>query len=116
MELHRRRKERDELATVLDGLTASLTEHLDAEEQHILPLAAKHLTEQEWQQLGEEGLRGVPKKLLPLVFGMLTYQGDPAVIASTLAHAPRLARLLMPMLAPRVHARYARRIHGTTTP
>ena len=33
-----------------------------------------------------------------------------------LSHAPLLPRLLMPHLAPRAYARYARRLHGTTTP
>ena len=33
-----------------------------------------------------------------------------------LAHAPLVPRLLMPHLAPRAYARYARRVHGTATP
>lgn len=36
--------------------------------------------------------------------------------ASMLALAPALPRLLMPVLAPREFARYARRVHGTTKP
>ena len=59
---------------------------------------------------------GVRKSQLPLVFGMLQYEGDPDVIAMMLAHAPAPARLLMPFLAPRAFARYAVRVHGTATP
>ncbi|MGH3854042.1 MAG: hemerythrin domain-containing protein [Pseudonocardiaceae bacterium] len=108
--------ERDELADVLDQLYVVLEEHLGAEEQHILPLAARWMSAAEWQQLGEEGMAELPKNKRPLAFGMLMYQGDPEAISSMLAHAPVLPRLLMPMLGPRVYARYARRVHGTTKP
>ncbi|MGW5555693.1 hypothetical protein ACWER9_00525 [Micromonospora sp. NPDC003944] len=33
-----------------------------------------------------------------------------------LAHAPLPARLLMPIVAPRLFARHAGRVHGTATP
>jgi hemerythrin-like domain-containing protein len=33
-----------------------------------------------------------------------------------LSHAPLVPRLLVPRLAPRVYAGYARRLHGTATP
>ncbi|SDY56501.1 hypothetical protein SAMN05661080_03874 [Modestobacter sp. DSM 44400] len=59
---------------------------------------------------------GLEKRQLPLVFGMLMYRADPQVIAGMLAHAPLVPRLLMPRLALRTYARYARRVHGTATP
>ena len=108
--------DREVLATSLEDLYAALTEHLAAEEENILPLASRCLTPAEWAQLGEEGMGGVAKSQLPLVFGMLQYEGDPEVIAVMLSHAPFLPRLLMPVLAPRAFARYARRVHGTKTP
>jgi hypothetical protein len=108
--------ERETLATAWEDLVARITEHLAAEEAHILPLAAAHMTSAEWQRLGEEGIGGLPRTQLPLVFGMVMYRADPEVIRGMLSHAPLLPRLLMPHLAPRVYARYARRLHGTTTP
>jgi hypothetical protein len=108
--------EREALATALEELTGRITEHLAAEEQHILPLAAAHLTPAEWHRLGEEGLAGLPRKQLPLVLGMVMYEADPEVIRGMLSHAPLVPRLLMPYLAPRTYARYARRLHGTATP
>jgi hypothetical protein len=108
--------ERETLATAWEHLFARITEHLAAEEQHILPLAAAHMTPAEWQRLGEEGIGGLPRRQLPLVFGMVMYQADPEVIRQRLSHAPLLPRLLMPRLAPRTYARYARRLHGTATP
>ena len=108
--------DREVLARSMDDLYAALAEHLAAEEEHILPLASRCLTPAEWAQLGEEGMGGVAKSQLPLVFGMLQYEGDPEVIAAMLSHAPLLPRLLIPVLAPRAFARYARRVHGTPTP
>jgi hemerythrin-like domain-containing protein len=104
------------LAEVLDRLCAALEEHLAAEEQHILPLAARHLTDEEWEHLGADGFAQIPRKDILLVFGMLMYQGDPEVIGSMLAHAPALARLVMPVLGPRSYTRYARRVHLTAAP
>ncbi|WP_324274323.1 hemerythrin domain-containing protein [Blastococcus brunescens] len=106
---------RETLAAAVEELTGRITEHLAAEEEHILPLAAAHLTPAEWQRLGEEGIGGLPRKQLPLVFGMVMYRADPVVIRGMLSHAPLGPRLLMPHLAPRVYARYARRLHGTAT-
>ena len=108
--------EREALAAAWEGMVERITEHLAAEEQHILPLAAEHMTPAEWQRLGEEGIGGLPRKQLPLVFGMVMYRADPEVIRGMLSHAPLLPRLLMPRLAPRAYARYAVRVHGTATP
>jgi hemerythrin-like domain-containing protein len=108
--------DRDRLAAALDHLCELLGEHLALEEEKILPVVAGHLSEQEWQRIGQDGFARAPKKLLPLAFGMLMYQGDPTVVAAMLANAPRLARVLVPRLAPHIYARYARRVHGTATP
>ncbi|MET9877610.1 hypothetical protein ABZZ36_23685 [Actinacidiphila glaucinigra] len=57
-----------------------------------------------------------PKKDLPLAFGMVMYEGDPAVIKAVLSHAPLVPRLIMPLLAPRLYASHAKRVYGTPTP
>lgn len=108
--------ERAQLTEALDALDKGLTEHLAAEEAHVLPLARKHLSPGEWDRLGEEGMAGVPKRRLPLVLGMLMYRADPRVIASMLAHIPRLPRLLLPRLGRRAYRRYALSVHGTAEP
>ncbi|MDX3186822.1 ester cyclase [Streptomyces sp. MN03-5084-2B] len=106
---------RDRLAGTLGHLSAALDEHLTAEEDQILPLAAQHLEVGEWQALERDGIDSLPKTQAALAFGMLMYEGDPEVIALMLGRAPVPARLLIPQLAPRAYARHARRIHGTTT-
>ncbi|WP_018331234.1 hemerythrin domain-containing protein [Actinomycetospora chiangmaiensis] len=107
---------RDALVTTLSDLHGLLAEHLDLEERTLLPLAAVHLTEAEWAAVGEAGAAAVPKPVLPLVFGMFAYEGDPEVLATMLAAAPALPRAIVPRIAPRIYARRAVRIHGTARP
>lgn len=107
--------DRDALARLLTDLHAALDEHLRAEEQHVLPLAEQHVTPAEWGRLAQE-VKKLPVRVLPIAFGMLMYEGDPEVVRLILAEAPAVPRLLLPHLAPRAYARYARRVHGTPTP
>lgn len=106
----------DTLSAALRRLHEVVAEHLDAEEQQVLPLAALHLTAAEWREIGESGVESIPLSRRPLVFGMLMYEGDPAVLKSMLAVAPAVPRRLVPLIGPRIYARHCRRVHGTATP
>jgi hemerythrin-like domain-containing protein len=105
--------DRDQLAGALDRLHALLVEHLAAEEQHILPLASRSLTEEEWGELGKDGMAAQEKNKLPMIFGMIMKDGDPEVIKGMLANAPLVPRLLLPFIGPRAYASYARRVYGS---
>ncbi len=105
-----------EVAGVLRRLHAGMEEHLHVEEQEVLPLAALHLTAAEWQEIGEAGIASIAKPKLPVVFGMMMYEGDPAVLRMMLAPAPLLPRAVVPRIAPWAYARYARRVHNTPRP
>ena len=107
---------RDELITALIHLHRLLVAHLDTEERDLLPLAAAHLTPGQWAALGEAGAASVPTSKMLLVFGMFAYEGDHEVLATMLHSAPPPARAIVPLLAPRIYARYAKRIHGTPRP
>lgn len=108
--------ERDELARLLDELYVSLCEHLDAEEERLLPIAARNVTEEEWLELGEEGVKELRKPDLPLVLGMMQYEGDPEVVAEIVSHTPWLVRSFVPMLSRRAFRKHALAVHGTATP
>ena len=107
---------RETLIRSLQVLHRLLSEHLDAEERTLLPLASAHLTVAQWRAVGEAGAAAVPKSKLLLVFGMFAYEGDPEVLADMLSSAPPPARVLVPRLAPRVYARHAARLYGCTHP
>ncbi|TCC53656.1 hemerythrin domain-containing protein [Kribbella capetownensis] len=108
--------ERDELARLLDELYVSLSEHLDAEEERLLPIAARTVTMAEWLQLGEEGVKDNRKQDLPLILGMIQYEGDPEVVAEIVSHTPWLIRSFVPMLSRRAFRKHALAVHGTATP
>jgi hypothetical protein len=65
------------------------------------------------EQMGQHGMDTFQKRLLPLPFGMLMYEGDPAVMRRTLSNVPLPARLMMPIIAPRV---LAATLGGSTAP
>ncbi|AEA28529.1 Hemerythrin HHE cation binding domain protein [Pseudonocardia dioxanivorans CB1190] len=104
------------LTTTLTDLHTLLAVHFDLEERAVLPLAAANLTADEWHAVGEAAVAELPKATMPLVFGMFAYEGDAAVLRAMLASAPPVPRALLPVIAPRIYARRARRIHGTATP
>ncbi|MEU6347097.1 hemerythrin domain-containing protein [Streptomyces sp. NPDC046977] len=106
----------EELAAAFEVLLNRLLEHMALEEKEILPLTEKLVTAAEWAQLGEHGLAKTPKKDLPLGLGMAMYEGDPDVVREVLSHAPLVARLIMPIMAPRLYASHAKRVYGTATP
>jgi hemerythrin-like domain-containing protein len=108
--------DRDELAAACERHYLLLDEHLTAEEERVLPLAARYLTAQEWSSMGEEGLAELPKNRQTLALGFMTYEGAPEVIKIMLSNAPAPIRLLGPFLGGRAFRRHARRVHGTATP
>ena len=113
---YRVRTDGEALAAVLSELCTALFEHLRAEETHLLPIMARHITAEEWEEFTAQGMSSIPKRQLFLGFGMMLYEGDPEVIGIELAKLPAPLRRLLPPLGRRAFRRYARRIHGTPTP
>lgn len=108
--------DRDRLAGLLDRLYVHLVEHLDAEEQRLLPIAARAVTQAEWDAMGEAAHREAARRDLLLALGMVAYEGDPVLVAGVLAGASAPVRTIAPPLARRAFRRHARRVHGTPTP
>jgi hemerythrin-like domain-containing protein len=107
---------RDRLADVLDTLYVHLVEHLDAEEERLLPIAARTVTQAEWDAIGEHAEAEAPRSKRSLAFGMFQYDGDPEVVAGMLSRAPAPVRWLVPRLGRRAFRRHATAVHGTPTP
>jgi hemerythrin-like domain-containing protein len=108
--------DRDRLADLLDQLYVHLSEHLDAEEERVLPIIARNITEEEWHEVGERARMSNRKDQMSLVLGMLQYDGDPEAIAMMLAAAPAPVRYIVPKLSRRAFRKHALLIHGTPTP
>lgn len=107
---------RDATAALFDELYPLVVEHLDAEEQRLLPMAQQVVSAAEWDRIGDEGFRRSPKRYRSLALGMFDHYGDPEVVAIMTAAIPRPIRPLVIARSRRVFRRRAARIHGTPTP
>ena len=108
--------DRDRLADLLDQLYVHLSEHLDAEEERVLPIIARTITAGEWHEVGERARTSNRRDQMSLVLGMLQYEGDPEAIALMLAAAPPPVRWIVPKLSRRAFRKHALVVHGTATP
>jgi hypothetical protein len=106
----------EDLAQALERLLTALLRHLTLKEKEVLPLAAQYITAAEWRLLPQLGMRSTPRNDVPLIFGMAMYEGDPEVVRSVLATFPLPVQMIVPVVARRRYAAYARLVHGTTWP
>ncbi len=109
-------EDRDALADSLHELVRAMCEHLDTEEEHVLPLMARHLTGAEWEEFARQGMEFIPTRLMLVGFGMMLYEGDPDAVGVEIGKMPALLRPMLPVLGRRAYRRYARRLHGTPAP
>jgi iron-sulfur cluster repair protein YtfE (RIC family) len=104
------------LAEVFTQAGAALNEHLADEEQHILPVVEAHITEQEWQQLGERAIAAMPKSRLLVFMGYILEETDPSERALFLGKIPPPARLAYRLVGgPRYRREIARLRAGLPT-
>ncbi|WP_431946731.1 hemerythrin domain-containing protein [Actinacidiphila sp. bgisy167] len=106
----------EDLAHALERLLTALLRHLTLKEKEVLPLAAQYITAAEWRLVSQLGMRNTPRNDMPLIFGMAMYEGDPEVVKSVLATFPLPVQMIVPVVARRRYASYARQVHGTTWP
>jgi hemerythrin-like domain-containing protein len=109
-------EDRDRLADHVAELVEALCEHLDAEESRVLPLMARHITSEEWEEFTQRGMESIPKGMLLTGFGMMLYEGDPEALTLEIAKLPAPLRPVLPVLGRLAFRRYSRRVHGTATP
>ena len=105
-----------ELAALYARLHDALVEHLDAEEQQVMPLVEACVTAKEWGKIGKAAQRGTPLKDGPRMLGMLAYDGDPDVIHEMLGAVPPPMRRVVVKAGRRAYAKHAARVYGTPTP
>jgi iron-sulfur cluster repair protein YtfE (RIC family) len=102
----------EELASTFDALRVALLEHLDDEERHILPLAERHITPQEWAGLGEHGMAKVKKSELPILFGAMLEEAAPDERTMMLKIVPPPVRLLVRTVFAWQYRRYITKVRA----
>ena len=104
---------RDELATLVDQMHSALVEHLDDEEQLMLPIIAEHVTQAEWDALGEHGLASLPKGKKSLLFlGAILEDATEEERAEFLARVPLPGRVMWRLAGQRAYAREVHQVRG----
>ena len=102
----------EEVASTFDRLRIALLEHLDDEEAHILPIAARTITQAEWDELGEHGTSQMSASQLPLMFGMVLEDATPEEREAMIAILPAPVRLLMRTYGAWRYRRYVSSVRG----
>jgi hypothetical protein len=107
---------RDALACALGRILPVMTEHLALEEERIVPLIEKYITQAEYAHVAQGQAAHIPPDKLPAVFGMIMYEADPAVIDMIVAELPAEIQPVIRPLATTAYAAYASELYGTATP
>lgn len=107
---------RDAVADTCDSALALLEEHLGAEERDILPIAARAISQSEWDEIGDRAMGALPKDKKMLVLGTIRYWAPPEQSAAIASDIPRPVRPLVTALADRAFRKEAVAVHGTATP
>jgi hemerythrin-like domain-containing protein len=77
-----------QLIGALALLDNELTQHLDQEEEFVLPLAAEYLTVEEWAELPAHGMRNFSGDKVWVLLGLLFEAMPPGQPEVTLTHMP----------------------------
>jgi iron-sulfur cluster repair protein YtfE (RIC family) len=107
---------RDRLASALDRLLPNLLQHMDFEEEYVVPVMAKHITKQEWDTLLQVVAADLPAPDMPLEFGMMMYEAEPEIVELAVCNMPDEMRTAIRQTAAQSFAEHSRRVHGTATP
>jgi hemerythrin-like domain-containing protein len=107
---------RDALADTCDSAFALLEEHLSAEERDILPVAARAISQSEWDEIGERAMDALPKDKRMLVLGTIRYWAPRERSAAVASDIPRPVRPFVTAMADRAFRKEAVAVHGTATP
>ena len=103
-------------AVILEELSAVLEEHMAAEEAQALPLVEKYITVAEWQEMVRSETRYLEPVLVPLVFGLMTYEADAGAVDEILGDMPPLLSRALKPLAEQAFASHSELVHGTAAP
>jgi len=102
------------LAAALGHLNTVVEPHLDDEEQKVVPLAAVTLTQQEWDEMGKQGVAWIPRNKRGIAFGMMLEPLGEADRAFMMRALPAPVRMLYPLMIERPWKKYASTLRNGT--
>jgi len=100
------------LVTALTEHRTALIEHLNDEEEHILPVIEEHLTAAEWGRLGQRFGEEVPKDKMLYFLGAILEEASPAEQQAMMANLPAPARLVWRAVGRRQYRSKVRKIRA----
>jgi hemerythrin-like domain-containing protein len=104
---------RDELAAVYESVSPALEEHLGEEEREVLPLVSVHITQAEWDALGEHGKSGLPKGGKGFIaLGAILEDATPTERDRFLGIIPAPVRLMHRLFGAGIHRRHQARLYS----
>jgi hemerythrin-like domain-containing protein len=98
-------RDRDALAGDLGELHARLEDHLNEEEQHVLPIVGRTITSTEWNELAERGFATMPKRRALVFLGHILESASPSERSRFLRRVPPPVRLLYLLVGRRAFTR-----------
>ncbi len=100
------------LADRLAEFLVVLEAHLDEEEQVVVPLIDRHLTEAEWQDVGERGFEKFTPAQRWIATGQLVEVATPEEVAMMFAKLPPPVKVLWRLVGKRTYRRYITPVRG----
>jgi deazaflavin-dependent oxidoreductase (nitroreductase family) len=104
------------LAVAIDEFTASLVEHLDDEEAHVVPLIRAHVTAAEWERFGQETFERFTNAEKLTATGTLEDVATAEEAAWFTGGLPLPIKVMWRLVGRRRYARYIAEIRGTSRP
>jgi hypothetical protein len=107
---------RDVLAEAVEQLFLITREHLALEEERVVPLIEKYLTQAEYLLAPQESQAALPPDKLLIGLGMALYGGNQDNVDAIVGHVPAQQRPAITEQASSAYAAYAEKLYGTATP
>jgi hypothetical protein len=107
---------RDDLADAVERLLAITRDHLALEEERVVPLIEKYLTQAEYLLAPQESQAVLPPDTLLIGLGMTLYGASQDDVDAIVGHVPAQQRPTITEQASSAYAAYAEELYGTATP
>lgn len=102
----------ERMAATVEAMLPVLIDHLAEEEQRLLPIVARTVSQPEWDKLGEHGMGTIPVKRRLVVLGHIIEETDESERTRFLVNVPAPARLAYRLIGKRQFARETAAIRG----